>query len=204
MQLMGLKNLTFNRLRWLLGTYESVSMETFYETLKDLPIASSKSRGNKRGECFQCGETGYFAKDCKNINECLMLALNYNACGLIFDEDMWMIYTTTTNHMTPYEKYFTSLDRTHKARIKFMSGDTIMSKGIGDVMFMTNEGMKTIENVLFVPGIERNVLSVPQMTKRGYAISNGRDKCTIKDRTRRLFAQTMRDERGFSLRSQET
>lgn len=66
-----------------------------------------------------------------------------------YDKDMWMIYSTTSNHMTPYDKYFTTLDPSHKAWIKFIFGDGIMSQGIGDVVIITDKGKKTIKNVLF-------------------------------------------------------
>lgn len=102
--------------------------------------------------------------------------------------------------MTPYVKYFTNLDRTYRAKINFITGNYIMSEGMGDVRIMTKEGNKTIKNVLFVPGIDRNVLSVPQMTRRGYRIliDAGNLKCTIKDQTGRLIAEPLwDDERCF-------
>jgi len=38
-----------------------------------------------------------------------------------------------------------------------------MAKGIGDIIIMTKDGNKTIKNVLYVPGITGNALSVVQM-----------------------------------------
>lgn len=83
-----------------------------------------------------------------------------------YDEDMWMIYTTTSNHMTPHEKFFTTLDRTRKARVNLLFGDSIMAQGIGDVRIMPKDGIKkTIKNELFVPGIVANALSVGQLER---------------------------------------
>lgn len=125
-----------------------------------------------------------------------------------YDEDMWMIYTGATNHMTPYLKFFTALDRTHRARVKLADGSFIMAEGRGDVKIMTEEGgeEKTVKNVVFVPEINRNVLSVPQFTSIGYSAimegNNGVLKFTIKDPSRKLFGEAMLEERGFFLRFQ--
>ncbi|KAG7582764.1 Zinc finger CCHC-type [Arabidopsis suecica] len=160
---------------------------------------------HERGECIQCGGKGHVFKDCINRkkNEALpeyqMLA--FNVGPVTFDKDMWMIYTSTSNHMTPYEKYFTTLDRTHRGRIKFITGHSIMSEGMGDIRIMTKEGKKkTIKNVLFVPKIDRNVLSVGQMAQADYGIVMTAHKCTIKDQSGRLFGESMWEERGFFLR----
>jgi len=139
----------------------------------------------------------------KKLPEYQMLAIDVG--HLTFDEDMWMVYTTTTNHLTPYVKYFTNLDRTYRAKIRSIIGSIIMSEGRGDVRIMTREGQKTIKNVLYVPGINRNVLSVPQMTRIGYrvVIEAGNLKCTVKDQTGRLFAESLWDnKRCFYMRLQ--
>ncbi|XP_010420420.1 PREDICTED: uncharacterized protein LOC104706002 [Camelina sativa] len=180
------------------------------DKLNSMRVMMMRSR-HERGECIQCGGKGHVFKDCsknqsRNEEEALpeyqMLA--FNVGPVTFDKDMWMLYTTTSNHMTPYDKYFTTLDRTHRARIKFITGDSIMSEGIGDVRIMTKEGNKkknkTIKNVLFVPKIDRNVLSVGQMTQAGYGIVMTAHKCTVEDQAGRLFGESMWEERGFFLR----
>ncbi|VVA98930.1 unnamed protein product [Arabis nemorensis] len=190
---------------------------------------STKCR-RKRGECFQCGGRGHISRDCFNQNRSIVKTrenkqstppvrqakkenqsssnelpeyqmLAFDVGPKTYDNNMWMIYSTTSNHMTPYERYFTTLDRSHKARIKFMFGDGVMSEGIGDVVIMTDKGKKkTIKNVLYVPKNDRNVLSVDQLTQSGYGIVMTANKCTIKDQNGRLFGETMWEDRGFFLR----
>lgn len=121
------------------------------------------------------------------------------------DEDMWMIYSGTTNHMTPYDKYFTTLDRTYRARVRFITGDTAMAEGMGDVSIKTRKGIKmTIKNVLYVPGIKGNALSVCQMQGSGYRVNMGLENCIIWEKTTgNIFGETMLEEdRGFFLRLQ--
>lgn len=117
---------------------------------------------------------------------------------------MWMIYDHASNHMTPHEKLFTTLDRTYKAKVGLVDGTVIMVEGIGDIKIKMKEGkQKTINNVIFVPGLNKNVLSVRQMTSRGCSFINGaRGECIVHDRTGKEFGETMWDERGLSLRLQ--
>ncbi|CAE5968009.1 unnamed protein product [Arabidopsis arenosa] len=116
-------------------------------------------------------------------------------------ENVWKISSTNSNHITSYEKFFTTLDRSRKAMVRFTNGDTTMAEGIGDVTIMTQEGKKTIKNVLYVPGVVGNALSVSQMLRSGFEVRMDRERCTIWDRTaRNYFGETMLGERGFRMR----
>ncbi|XP_020871918.1 uncharacterized protein LOC110225909 [Arabidopsis lyrata subsp. lyrata] len=121
-----------------------------------------------------------------------------------FDEDMWTISSGTTNHMTPYLKFFTTLDRTHRARVKLINGSFIMAEGRGDVKILTKEGKKkTIKNVLFVPDLYRNVLSLGQLEQLGYMMITSGNKCILKgEKTGKVFGETVTDGRGYFMRYQ--
>lgn len=116
-------------------------------------------------------------------------------------ENVWKISSTNSNHITSYEKFFTTLDRSRKAMVRFTTGDTTMAEGIGDVTIMTQEGKKTIKNVIYVPGVVGNALSVSQMLRSGFEVRMDRERCTIWDRRAgNYFGETMLGERGFCLR----
>lgn len=128
--------------------------------------------------------------------------LGVSAGGYTFDEDMWMIYTNASDHMTPYLKFFTSLDRTYRGRVGLADGKVIMAEGKGDVRIVTKGVRKIVKNVLFVPRLNRNVLSVGQMTLRGYTVIMGAGECVIKDETGKVFDRATWEERGIGLRLQ--
>ncbi|XP_023642101.1 uncharacterized protein LOC111831584 [Capsella rubella] len=121
-----------------------------------------------------------------------------------FDEDMWILSSGTTNHMTPYVKFFTTLDRTHRGRVLLGDGSIIMAEGRGDVKIMTKEGKKkTIKNVLFVPDMDRNVLSLGQLGQLGYMMMINGNKCILKgQKTGKVFGETVMDEGALFLRYQ--
>ena len=121
-----------------------------------------------------------------------------------FSEDMWMIYANgTTNHLTPYEKYFTILDKMQKGKLGLPDGKHLRIEGRGDVKIMMKGGKKkTMKDVTFVPELDRNVLSLDLMIARGYIIASKPDKCVLVDRTGAEFGDTVwgNERRGPALR----
>ncbi|KFK39413.1 hypothetical protein AALP_AA3G241600 [Arabis alpina] len=172
-----------------------------------------------RGHCFCCGKQGHLASDCGNTRNQQMMAthaeidetwnekpkhqmLTATSVDFTYDEDMWMLYTTSTDHMTPYVKFFTTLDRTYRAEVELGNGSSTMAEGKGDVMIMVKGVKVRITNVLFVPRINRNVLSFGKMAMKGYSMESSGGECTITDKFGKIFAQTRRDGRGIVLRLQ--
>ncbi|KAL1197402.1 hypothetical protein V5N11_011988 [Cardamine amara subsp. amara] len=162
-----------------------------------------------KGQCFQCGERGHYARDCDTRKMQLVAKAadkEQQKIGVkadfTYDEDMWMVYKTTSEHMTPYEKFFSTLDRTVRAQVELANGNVIMAEGRGNARIMINGVKMVIKDVLFVPGINRNVLSFSQMAKSGYSMEMGGGEITIRDGTGKIFAQTMREKRGIALRLQ--
>ena len=44
------------------------------------------------------------------------------------------------------------------------NGDILPAKGVGKISFKTEHGYVTFTGVLHVPGLDRNLISVPQLT----------------------------------------
>lgn len=77
-------------------------------------------------------------------------------------------------------------------------------EGKGDVKIRMKEGKKkTIRNVIFVPGLNRNVLSFGKMVSKRYSISTGmQGECIVCDRGENKLgdAMWMTDETEMALR----
>ncbi|KAL0719059.1 hypothetical protein Bca4012_068383 [Brassica carinata] len=120
---------------------------------------------------------------------------------LSYDEDVWLVCAKgTPKHMTPYEKYFCVLDRTHKGKVRLADGTFLRVEGRGHVKIMMKEGKKkTMKDVLFVPELCRNVLSIDVMIMRGYDVESRPGTCVFLDRTGAVFGDSVW-ERGPALR----
>ena len=62
-----------------------------------------------------------------------------------------------------------------------MDGEHLEVKGKGTVAITSYEGTKFIADVLFVPKIDQNLLSVGQLHDKGYKVLFENKQCLIKD-----------------------
>ncbi|KAJ8751984.1 hypothetical protein K2173_000730 [Erythroxylum novogranatense] len=66
-----------------------------------------------------------------------------------------------TNHMTNDQTLFIEIDKTLISKVKIGNGEFISVKGKGTVAIESLTGLKHITDVLYVPDIDQNLLSVP-------------------------------------------
>ncbi|KAA3461149.1 Retrovirus-related Pol polyprotein from transposon TNT 1-94 [Gossypium australe] len=82
----------------------------------------------------------------------------------------WLLDSGCTNHMSSDATIFKTLDRSCKTKVKVGNGQFIKAEGKGDVLICTSTGNKLISNVLLVPEIDRNLLSIAQLLEKGYFV----------------------------------
>ncbi|KAG8492349.1 hypothetical protein CXB51_009664 [Gossypium anomalum] len=93
----------------------------------------------------------------------------------------WLVDSGCSHHMAGDESLFKDLDRSHVSKIRIGNGELIEAKGRGSVIVSTCSGNKVISDVLFVPDIDQNLLSVGQLVEKGYSLVFKNDSCVIKD-----------------------
>ena len=72
--------------------------------------------------------------------------------------------------MTSDKSLFRTLQCTEVAKVGIGNGDRIAAKGKGTINTTTNLGIKTIFYVLYVPDIDKNLLSVGQLIEKGMKV----------------------------------
>ena len=65
--------------------------------------------------------------------------------------------------------------------VRVSDSKNIVVKGKGTIDIPTCHGTKLITNVLYVPDIDQNLLSVGQLVEKGYKVLFNNDCCLIKD-----------------------
>ena len=93
----------------------------------------------------------------------------------------WLIDSGCTNHMTYNRELFRELDTSRVSRVKIGNGQYIAVKESGTVAIESFSGTKLIRNVLFVPDISQNLLSVGQLLEKGFKVFFEANQCLIKD-----------------------
>jgi hypothetical protein len=77
--------------------------------------------------------------------------------------------TGTKSLLKDYKKVTTTT-------VTVANGDILPAKGVGNISFKTEHGYVTFTGVLHVPGLDRNLISVPQLTSKGLTIRMLKDK----------------------------
>nr|XP_012466435.1 unnamed protein product [Gossypium raimondii] len=107
----------------------------------------------------------------------------------------WLLDSGCTNHMSPDASLFKTLDRSCKTKVKVGNGQFIKAEGKWDVLVCNLTGNKVIPNVLLVPEIDRNLLSITQLLEKGYSVVFKNKQCQIADPSgSSLMTVTMTDK----------
>ena len=95
--------------------------------------------------------------------------------------ESWLIDNGCTNHMTNNKELFRDLRQTNITKVRIGNGDYISVKGKGTIEIASCSGIKLIPDVLFVPEIDQNLLSVGQLIEKGFKVAFEEKYCLIKD-----------------------
>ena len=97
-------------------------------------------------------------------------------------EDVWFLDSGCSNHMTRDRSRFVDLDESIKTQVKMGNGVIVQAQGLGTIGVQTKRGKKFIDEVLFVPDLEQNLLSLGQLLEHDYALNFDNGECSIYDK----------------------
>jgi transposase InsO family protein len=145
-------------------------------------------------KCTKCNQMGHEVVICKNRNQQhndeakvvdqeeeedhLFVATCFSS---IESSENWLIDSGCTNHMTHNKDLFRELSNANSTKVRVGNGNYIAVKGKGTIAISTYSGTKLISDVLYVPEIDQNLLSVGQLIERGYKVLFENESCLIKD-----------------------
>ena len=100
----------------------------------------------------------------------LMMLVNENADVLLQGmsgspvDDMWYLDIGASSHMTGMKNFYQTLDESHKGVVIFDDGSSIRYEGKGEVhMDCTNGERMIFKNVLYIPKLKTNILSLEKL-----------------------------------------
>ena len=131
------------------------------------------------------GEQGNFCDSFQNlsVNGDDIALVTCNSDSSPSDNDEWYIDSAASVHMTFDEEGMTDFVPT--SRDVFLGDDfTLPATGTGNMrvpIYDASRGVRHLKlhEVLYVPGLKKNLLSVPAMTKMGAEVLFDNEKCTV-------------------------
>lgn len=170
----------------------------------------SHSQGRTvRGKCYKCNKKGHYAASCRSQSTAptktvaSFAMLNAIECEHL-NKNVWVLDSGTTSHMCCDKNLFVKLT-SHTEKIELAADNFIESVGIGDVLIETKTIKITLCNVLFVPLLKTNFLSMSVVTDKGYTVDFNNKSAVIRDaklnkiicaeKTNNLFLFTMNSEK---------
>ncbi|XP_074363067.1 uncharacterized protein LOC141703433 [Apium graveolens] len=164
-------------------------------------------------QCHHCKKFGHLQKDCRFKNQQQVnvseekedgYAVFYANCQVTNEKSSttWLLDSGCSNHMTGDNTIFTKIDKSITVEVKMVNGILVQARGKGTICIQTKDGIRYINDVLLVPDLDQNLLSVGQLIENGYAAYFENGTCTIfdKNKGRKLVTKIqMKRGRSFQL-----
>ncbi|KAI5314278.1 hypothetical protein L3X38_043454 [Prunus dulcis] len=170
-------------------------------------------------KCYNFDKLGHIAKDCyskktpQQVNYAtqveaaptMFYASNVSGAGVTRDEEIWYLDSGCSNHMTEKEDLLVDIDRKVTAKVEMGTGQLVEVTGKGTIVVETKAGKRHIKEIMLVPGLKENLLSVGQMIEHGYYLVFGDHKVEIyndSSHTNLVAKVQMKGNRSFPLKLQ--
>ncbi|UYV78679.1 hypothetical protein LAZ67_16002366, partial [Cordylochernes scorpioides] len=200
----------------LLAEYERRMARRVNNTNEALQFGTTTRKEDKKKKnftCYKCGKEGHIARSCRG--KAKTPAPNFQpprcstheiagsemltALSCAIPENSWVIDSGANHHVCNKREWFTNFQGITSDPILTASGTT-RAEGCGDIKFKAYVGKHHVDlklcNVLYVPNVRRNLLSVSSMENKGKIINFANRRAQVFDSENRIVA-IAHDENGL-------
>ncbi|XP_008231555.1 PREDICTED: uncharacterized protein LOC103330726 [Prunus mume] len=151
------------------------------------------SRYKGKPKCYNCDRFGHLAKECtaaktvqkaNSANQLEMTGNLFYANSTVTGPRVngeWYIDSGCSNHMIRNVELLVDVRINIADKVEMPTGDLVNVAGMGSLVIDTNKGRKYVREVMYLPGLKENLLSVGQMDEHGYFLVFGGGMCSVYD-----------------------
>lgn len=174
----------------------------------------SQSKPRKERVCYHCRKPGHFKKDCYQLKQlsgsggaknsgkntgtkakqaseeeapiCFTIGSNRN-------KSAWYIDSGCSSHMANDAKFFRVLDKSASVNVILADGSVTVAAGIGEgvITCVDDDGTVreiVVKEVLYIPKLDSNLISVRKLTQKGLKVQFTDSKCEIQSEIGKVIA----------------
>ncbi|KAK2580008.1 hypothetical protein KPH14_010773 [Odynerus spinipes] len=175
---------------------DDVALKVQHRTNQEA-TGTSGIKTNKGTTCFFCKRLGHQKKDCYKYKKWKYNKEKANQvtdkgaselCFIVGDQSTekgtkWYLDSGATSHMTHNKDFFTKLEKISDSKVRIANGQYEEVKGIGEGNITCEENGKItaikVKDVLFVPTLMDNLLSVKKLIAKGFDVKFQKEGCLI-------------------------
>ena len=107
------------------------------------------------------------------------------------NSESWFLDTGCSNHINGNKTWLREVDPGRNTKVKLADHRVLVAEGMGNIAVEGRNGkMAIIEEVLYVPGMQCNLLSVGQFIQKGYSVNMKDNTFMFFDKHQRLVLKT--------------
>ena len=173
------------------GGFRIPNGSTFGKLVGPGSVSRTAGTTKGKGKCFYCNKEGNWKRDCyqrkndeakdpnshtPNSQPSLAFTVHDNGMRKV-EEKSWILDSGASQHLCSLQEVFVpgSYRQTHERGIEIADGSKIVAVGVGDVSI----GQLQLTNVLHVPRVGGNLISVARLIDSGYEVSFAAEACII-------------------------
>ncbi|XP_019416371.1 PREDICTED: uncharacterized protein LOC109327653 [Lupinus angustifolius] len=171
-----------------------------------------KKVDKKKVRCYNCDKFGHYLTECLAPTKNQQQRKQDSEAKLVkeenedFEEEVvqlmmttecrsqrngtWYLDSSCSNHMTGHKEWLVNFDSSKRNKVKFVDNRVVITEGSSDIHLKMKSGSKAyITDVLFVPEMKTNMISLGQLHEKGFNMELNDGVMSVYDKLKKKILQ---------------